>query len=382
MRFVFGKQDMTTLERAQERCWLLANGLGGYMSASAAFSVTRCDQSILMAAVTAPNHRVNLVHRLSETLTVGERREFLSTQVFADGREPEDGYKHLSSFVWDGGPVWRYHVSGVQVRRRCAMEHGANTAAVVYEIENRSGTPCTLRVRPLCLFAPKGGADGTAPVWADGALTAGGYTLPVYTNGTVSPSAAVWETPAYPDDARDGRVAAGHAAACCVVERTVPPGEAGTLEIVFSLEDTGRSGQILLAEQSRRLRALADGGGFRDPVARQLARSADVFIARRDSTGGKTILAGYPFFGDWGRDTMVALPGCLLSTGRYEEAKSVLRTFLAYEKDGLVPNLFPDGQEAPRYNTADAALLLVNCVWLYHQKTGDTPFLQEAWPVL
>lgn len=160
------------------------------------------------------------------------------------------------------------------------------------------------------------------------------------------------------------------------------PGESGTLEIVFSLEDTGKSGRELLAEQSRRLRMLGDAEGFRDPVARQLARSADAFVARRDSTGGTTIVAGYPFFADWGRDTMIALPGCLLSTGRYEEARSALRTFLAYERDGLVPNLFPEGGEEPRYNTVDAALLLVNCVWLYYQRTGDKAFVREAWPVL
>ena len=156
MRSVWGKQDMTDLGRAQEGCWLLANGLGGYMSASAAFSVTRCDQGMLVAAVTAPNERWTLVHRLSEELEAGGEGTFLSTQQFADGAPPEEGYRHLSSFVWDGEPVWLYHVNGVQVRRRCAMEHGANTAAVVYEIKNRSGAPCTLRVRPFCLFAPRG----------------------------------------------------------------------------------------------------------------------------------------------------------------------------------------------------------------------------------
>lgn len=382
MKFVFGKQDMTSLERAQEHCFLLTNGLGGFMSASAAFSVTRCDQAVLMAAVAAPAQRVNLVHRLSEELAVGGKRAFLSTQLFADGSGPEQGYRNLSSFVWDEGPAWTYHVDGVQVRRRCAMEYGANTAAVVYELDNRTAAPCTLRVRPICLFAPKGEAVGEAPDWSDGALRAGGYVLHVHTNGAVTADGTVWEAPAYPDDARDGRAAEGKAAACCVIQRTIQPGERGTLEIVFSLGDTRKTGPELLAEQSRRFRMLSENSGFRDPVARQLARSADAFITRRDSTGGRTLVAGYPFFGDWGRDTMIALPGCLLSTGRYGEAKSVLETFLAYERDGLVPNLFPEGGEEPRYNTADAALLLVNCVWLYWQKTGDADFVRKAFPVL
>ena len=263
------------------------------------------------------------------------------------------------------------------------MEYGTNTAAVVYEIENRTAAPCTLRVRPFCLFAPKGKSAKAAPVWSGCALCGGGYTVSVHTNGAVKSIPTVWETLAYPDDARDGRTPQGPAAACCVVERTVQPGETGkTLEIVFSLDGTSKSGTELLTEQALRQKELADRTGFRDSIAQQLAQSAGAFVTRRDSTGGMTIVAGYPFFGDWGRDTMIALPGCLLSTGRYEEAKSVLETFLAYERDGLVPNLFPEGGEEPRYNTADAALLLVNCVWLYYQRTGDIAFVQKAFPVL
>ena len=382
MKFVYGKQDMSSLEHAREHSWLLTNGLGGYASMTAAFSASRCDHSLLMAAASAPTVRVNLVHRLQERLDAGGDSVFLSTQEFADRSPPEEGYRHLSSFVWESGPVWTYHVRGVQIRRRCAMEYGANTTAVVYEVENRSGRPCTLRVRPFCLFALKGEGSGAVPSWSDCALHGGGCTLPVYTNGAITPTETVWETLSYPDDGRDGRIAEGRAAACCVVSRTIQPEEIRTLEIVFSFDDTCKTGPELLAEQSRRFRMLLGNGGFRAPIARQLAQSADAFITRRDSTNGMTIVAGYPFFGDWGRDTMIALPGCLLSTGRFEEARSVLRTFLAYEKDGLVPNLFPEDGEDPHYNTADAALLLVNCVWLYHQKAEDREFVREAFPVL
>lgn len=383
MKFIYGKQDWPTLERAQEHSWLLTNGLGGYMSASISFSATRCDHGILMAAVTAPNRRVNLVQRLSEELSVGPERTYLSTQLFSDGRESEKGYRNLSSFVWDGAPVWVYQVGGVQVRRRCAMEYGSNTAAVLYELENRSALPCTLRVRPFCLFEPKGEAAKTPPFWGNSAIFHESYALSVTTNGTVSVIPTVWENPAYPDDAPDGRIGSGSAAACCEISRTFLPGEPDcTLEIVFSLDGSSKSAAELLAEQSRRQKKLADGVKLRDPVARQLARSTDAFVSRRDSTGGMTIVAGYPFFSDWGRDTMIALPGCLLSTGRYQEAKSVLETFLAYERGGLVPNLFPEGGEEPQYNTADAALLLINCIWLYYQKTGDTPFVRKAFPTL
>lgn len=383
MKFVFGKQDMAALEQAQSRCWLLTNGLGGYMSLTAGFGVTRCDHAFLMSAVTAPAQRAAMVHRLSERLTVNGRSCFLSTQTFADRRPPEDGYKNLSSFVWDGGPSWVYQVSGVQVRRQCAMEYGGNTAAVLYTIENRTMEPCTLEIRPFCLFAPKGRRTDTAPSWHNGALHGNGYTVTVSTNGTLVPGPAEWEELSYPDDARDGRVPSGPSAACCRIIRTVRPGEGvQTLEIVFSQSGSGKSANWLLMDQAQWKKHLTDWANLRTPAARQLVQSADAFVARRDSTGGTTIVAGYPFFGDWGRDTMIALPGCLLTAGRYGEAKSVLRTFLAYEKDGLVPNLFPETGGQPWYNTADAALLLINCVWLYYQRTGDSAFIPEAWPVM
>ena len=384
MRLVFGKQDMPCLERTRENCWLLVNGLGGFASLTGAFSASRLDHSLLMAAASAPAVRVNLVHRLQERLEAEGERVCLSTQEFAGGRTPEEGFRHLSSFVWEDGPAWLYHVRGVQVERRCAMAQGANISAVLYEVDNRSGGPCALRVRPVCLFAPKGEAveEKTAPVWRGGALTAGGYSLYIKTDGVLTLIPAAWEEPAYPEDARDGRTASSLACACCEIGLTVPAGERGRLEIVFSDRPAPETAAELLERQTRRARELEERAGLRDPAARQLVKSADAFVARRDSTGGETIVAGYPFFGDWGRDTMIALPGCLLSTGRFEEAKSALRTFLAYEREGLVPNLFPESGGEPRYNTADAALLLVNCLWLYHQKTGDGDFVREAYPVL
>ena len=123
-------------------------------------------------------------------------------------------------------------------------------------------------------------------------------------------------------------------------------------------------------------------GSWKSEIAKALARSASAFVTRRESTGGKTILAGYPFFEDWGRDTMIALPGICLSTGQYETAKSILRTFAVNERKGLMPNLFPEGGKEPMYNTVDAALLFINCVYLYYEKTKDKAFIEEMYPVM
>jgi predicted glycogen debranching enzyme len=146
---------------------------------------------------------------------------------------------------------------------------------------------------------------------------------------------------------------------------TAKAGASAVLTIVASDKGCELSAEEIIAAQKARMEALRTQSGLKDEVALQLVTAADAYIAQRESTGGKTILAGYPFFGDWGRDTMIALTGCCLSTGRYDDAKSILRTFLQYEQDGLVPNLFPEGTSEPMYNTVDAALLMVNIIWLY-----------------
>ena len=385
MHFLYGRQDMTSLERAQENCFLLTNGLGGFSSLTAAFSASRNDHSLLMAALHPPGCRVQLVHRLSEQLEVEGQGHFLSTQEFADGGAPEEGYLWLSSFaVRDGCPVWRYQVGGVQVTRRCGMRQGANTVAVTYTVENDSRQPCTLRVRPALQMVPKGRDLPPEQIFLleSDRVISGDYTLYFASDGSLCQIPPRRRQLAYPRDRWDGRQDTGWTEECFQLEWTAQPGARAVWEIVFSAEPVDTDGQTVLREMEERLRALTQQGGFRDPVARQLAQSAAAFLVRRESTGGETILAGYPFFEDWGRDTMIALPGCVLATGQYAAAKSILRTFLAYERDGLVPNLFPDGGTEPRYNTVDAALLLVNCIWLYYKKTGDVDFVREAYPVL
>ena len=128
MRFLYGKQDMRSLARAQENLFLLTNGLGGYVSVTSAFSVPRCDQGILVAAVKAPNERIMMVHRMSETLKIGEKEVFLSTQEFAGRTAAEDGYRHLAAFSFEYAPSWTYQVSGVQVTRQCAMQFEKNAS--------------------------------------------------------------------------------------------------------------------------------------------------------------------------------------------------------------------------------------------------------------
>ena len=384
MDFIYGRQDLPTLSRAQENCILLTNGLGGYASVSAAYSVTRSDQGLLVAARTAPNDRVTLISRLQETLQLGSTETFLSTLEFADGQAPEEGYHHLSCLEAGDVPRWTYDFRGVRITREIAMAYGRNAVALRYTICNRTDVPCTLLLRPFCLGFEKGHAP-TKP-WRitleDRCIETNGFQVFLQGDGVCTPEAPVFAMAAYAHDAPDGRPEKGLAASVCHISLMAPADQTQTYSLVFSDDACPLTASDIISAHQARMAQLRQQAGLTDPVARQLVCASDAYIALRESTGGKTILAGYPFFGDWGRDTMIALPGCTLSTGRFEDAKSILRTFLAYEKDGLVPNLFPEGTQEPMYNTVDAALLMINIIWIYVGKTGDEVFLQEAWPVM
>ena len=384
MEFLYHTDDRNDTENMGSNLYLLTNGLGGYCSVTVAFSAPRADQGILVAAEKAPNVRINLVHRISEKLICGTNSCFLSAQEFANGEASEDGIRYLRSFSYEYTHVWHYEAQGVTVIRRCCMAAGENTSAVLYTIDNPTSRSCTLELTPYFKFAPKEDAvtEKKHFTYTDGKVCTQDYYVSIRTDGVLSASDAWWQTLLYREDAKDGRPDQGIAGACCCITKTVQAGETARLEVVFSTSDAPASGWEILRTSEAHLKALEECSGLKDPVARQLAMAADAFISHRDSTNGKTLLAGYPLFSDWGRDTMIALPGCCLSTGRMEDARSILRTFLAYEKDGLVPNLFPEGDQAPMYNTVDAALLLIDSVWQYAQRTGDLTFVREAWETM
>ena len=240
MRFLYGKQDMPTWERTQESGFLLTNGLGGYASVTASYSVPRCDQGILVAAVKAPNVRMTMVHRLSETLRLYDRDEFLSTQCFADGRTAEDGFRNLSSFVYEYSPCWTYHVSGVRVERKLALDWEKNTATVLYTIENNSDNSCELEIVPQLKFAPKEEAVERLDrkfTYEKGKITSEGMSLYMKTDAKAAERPQRWQLLYYPEDEKDGRPENGLAVSCCAVTKMVRAGRCERFEIVFSLEE-------------------------------------------------------------------------------------------------------------------------------------------------
>ena len=383
MRWIYGKQDFNTIARGQENGYLLTNGLGGFSSMTMTGSAARNDHAVLMACVQAPNHRYNVVHRLAETLRIGEELFPLSTQEFADGPS-EEGYRYLSAFIYEGTPLWKFQLAGVEIHKEIGMKHGENTVAIRYRIQNRKKCPVTLEVTPFFQFTKKGEDLSPEQKMArrENAIASNGLELKFTTNGTVVGIEETRELYYYSYDVCDGRRETGSAMADHRISLTVSAEKEAVLKIVYSLEDAKQDADVIFKEMKQYQKTLKEQAGFRSPVACELAKSADAFVSRREPTGGSTILAGYPFFEDWGRDTMIALPGICIATGQYDTAKEILRTFAVHEQKGLMPNLFPEGGNEPLYNTVDAALLFVNCVYLYYEATKDQAFVEEMYPVM
>lgn len=392
MKFIYGKQDFKTLERGEENCYLMTNGLGGFSSLTVIGSCGRNDHAVLMScsAAQAPNHRYNMIHRLEEILMIGERELHLSSQDFAGQGKREEGYRYLSSFAYEDYPVWRYDAEGVEIVKKMALLPGSNTVGISYTLENHSGEKAVLKVLPRMEFVSKGERLSPEQEFfyeelsdGKGTIRANGQCLFFQTNGRTQELPSAFETDLYyAYDACDGREEIGCTAVNHSVSFETEPGQRLEGEMVYGTEPVRASVSEILESLTEYRAGLRRKAGFEDETAQALAVAANQFVSYRASTDKQTILAGFPFFEDWGRDTMIALTGCCISTGQYETAESILRTFMMYCRKGLMPNLFPEGKEEPRYNTVDAALLFIIAVYEYFVRTSDKAFVISAWDVM
>ncbi len=395
MEFRFDKNAFVTIEEGEKNCYLMANGLGGYHSQTLIGSVARGDQAFFMSAKRAPNIREHMVTGLLEILSVDGAEYILTSQRMAEG-EDLNGFRYLESFCFDGYPVWNYRAGDVTVKKSVVMRHGVNEVAVHYEVSGTGNLGLT--VRPLLRMTAKNKAldvqdekfsvevteSQNGKAGYKGLVTRGERTLYFVTDGKVLTEEAETFGPIYfSQDERDGREETGFAVTNHAVNVT-GTGDFGVTVLYGTKECALPEGgfDALVCEFREYEEALLKKAPLRTELGKQLVLSADAYVVDRESTGGKSILAGFPFFEDWGRDTMIAIPGLTLVTGRYAECKGMLRTFAKYEKNGLLPNLFPEGTENPMYNSVDAPLLFINTVYEYVRFSGDTEFVPEIFPVL
>ena len=392
----FGREICGDLPSGIRREWIVTNGLGGYASGTLAGIATRRYHGLLVAALTPPVGRTVLVGGMVEWAAYGGRRYPLSTHEYGDGTIDPPGYKYQRAFQLEGMlPVWHYELADAVLEKRVWMPYGANATYVRYRLI-RGTEPVTLEITPLVTYrdfhALRSGQGWSPEVGA----VAGGvmirasadavpYRLVCDGGGFARGGGWYWnfrhrEEGARGFDERSDLYAPG------VFHASLPPTESVTLVATAEAGKVVESSAALHGARARQEELLRRAGvAHGDPVLQQLTLAADQFVVSRSTDGdaGKTVIAGYHWFNDWGRDTMISLPGLALCTGHRDEAAGILRAFARWVDDGLLPNNFPDRPGVlPGYNTADASLWYVLAVRAYHEATGDDRLVDELVPVL
>ena len=385
MKFIFGKNDFNSFERGQENCYLLTNGLGGFSSMTIIASSARSEHAMFMACTKAPNNRYHLITKINEMIEVQDKIYSLTSQEYVNHTKNQKGYRLLNSFKFDTCPMWTYQAGGVEIEKTIVMKQGENTLGIQYVVRNYTDEEVQFKATPYMQFVNKGSRLNSGQIFetSQGEIKSNGINLFYQTNACVEFYKTQYEDDLYyAHEARDGRDAIGCVAHNHKLCFTIAPHEEKECYVVYSMEQGMESVKSLIIAEKKRQEVMVKQSGITDRIGKQLVKSADQFVVDRESTNGKTIIAGYPFFGDWGRDTMIALIGCCISTRRYDDAKNIFRTFMKYCKNGIMPNIFPEGGNDPFYNTVDASLLFIGAVYEYYLSSGDKEFVQEAYPVM
>jgi predicted glycogen debranching enzyme len=405
----FGPRVCAELASAEAREWLVTNGIGGFASGTIAGSATRRYHGLLFAALNPPEGRTLLVGGTDELLEAGGQSYPLATHRWLSGAIAPEGYKTLENFRLEGSiPVWTFRAGPARLEKRIWMRCGENTTFVRYTLVGSDSLPAQAVHLELKVFVNYRDFHGAThagrlpqewrmhidPVDAGVQINAFDAAAPFYLKcaaATCEPQ-HIWyrdfffalERERGLDDHEDQLFGAQFRARLEI-------GRSVTL--VFSVHPgaTLDGERALLEEQSRQKKVLDAAkplveklGGKNAPSwLPQLILAGDQFLVSRplaDQSQGKSLIAGYHWFGDWGRDTMISLPGLALSGGRQEIAREILMCFSRFVNRGMLPNNFHSG--APGYNTIDAALWYFEAIRLYFAATGDAATLRQLFPVL
>jgi predicted glycogen debranching enzyme len=398
----FGREVCGNLEAAEAREWIVTNGIGGFASGTVAGCNTRRYHGLLVAALQPPVGRMQLVAGLDEIVRYAGAEYPLATHQWASGAVDPKGFLNIESFRLDGmTPVWTYALADALLEKRLWMRHGENTTYVQYTLVRSNGA-IDLELKALVNYRDFH-ASTHAGDWRmkidpvdDGVqVVAFNGATPFYLKceGARCEPRHEWyrncflpvEKERGLDDQEDYLFAASFR---------------GTLRVgmSFSFAATTESGASLDSRSARResdereAKVFESWRGNNGKIAAeypnwlpQLVLAADQFIVKRslpEHPDGRSIIAGYHWFGDWGRDTMIALPGLTLATGRVDVARQILLAFAECVDGGMLPNNFPDAGGKPQYNTVDAALWFFEAVRQYFAVTKDGRTLLQLFPAL
>jgi predicted glycogen debranching enzyme len=387
----FGNSYWLNYEQGSEREWVITNGIGGYASGSLICSNSRRYHGLLIAALKPPTSRHMLLSNLLEDVLFEDGTSVsLSSFITSDGYV-NSGFTYLQRVEYDYLPQFIYSLKDIFIKKKIAMKQGQNTTVVDYEIRNGSES-IVLKLSPLINYRDHHHNSRSSYLNFSTEIVSPEKLImsPAGSNIKLQLGVNTGKFNRFEGcyfynmfytleqergaDSREDHFMPGS------FNIELKPYECRTVSFVASTEDYDideiDAGEVIKAEEIR-YSSLLEMQGYKNELLNRLVLAADNFIVYRASTKAKTVIAGYPWFTDWGRDTMIAFSGLTLATGRYDDAKDILYTFSKYVDYGLLPNVFPDDGEKPAYNSVDAALWYFEAVNNYLEYTQDFSFVQE-----
>ena len=384
--YQYTQKDWTTFKEGIKREWAVTNGIGGYAGSSMIGAHSRTHQGYLIASLHAPIERYLVFSKINETATVGTRTlSFETSQHRASGKTVyTEGQKFLTSFIYDGSVHYTYETDNFSFEKHITLKRNANVCAVAYEL-TAGDSDCTFTLTPL--FNYREHSESSTPdtlrfeTFTEDRTF---YLVPEKnkdiairfqtSEGTFSERKTVYDVDMQLQIEVDLETDGLDCHYCPVdLSIAVPANTTKKVSILCSIGDvnerpapvSGTEAFSILEENARCHAELFEKAGYHDSFANQLVLASDQFLTYRESTKMMTVLAGLPWFTDWGRDTMIAFTGLTLCTKRFKEAEEILLTFARYIRHGIVPNMFPDDNMPPLYNTVDASLWYFYAVYQY-----------------
>lgn len=384
--YQYTQKDWTTFKEGIKREWAVTNGIGGYAGSSMIGAHSRTHQGYLIASLHAPIERYLVFSKINETATVGTSTvSFETSQHCASGKTVyTEGQKFLTSFIYDGSVHYTYETDNFSFEKHITLKRNANVCAVSYEL-TAGDIDCTFTLTPLFNYREHSESSTPDTLRFDTFTEDRTFYLVPEKNkdiairfqtseGTFSERETVYDIDMQLQIEVDLETDGLDCHYCPVdLSIAVPANTTKKVSILCSIGDVNErpapvsatEAFFILEENTRCHAELFEKAGYRDSFANQLVLASDQFLTYRESTKMMTVLAGLPWFTDWGRDTMIAFTGLTLCTKRFKEAEEILLTFARYIRHGIVPNMFPDDNMPPLYNTVDASLWYFYAVYQY-----------------
>ncbi len=390
--YSFDKNQIKDFKSGNSRCFLLTNGIGGYACGSLINSLNRKHYGYLIACLKPPVDRVLVLAKIKETLIMNNQVINLDSDEFAN--EIIDNHKYLNKVTIDSLPKFYYQTNNVKLTKTIALKYGKNVSAISYLVEsNENGC---FELTPYFNFRDHGEASTIDDLKFTTTLDKRKLTLVPNKNKNVTITFEINEgefienDQKYTDalkfgyDSENGDDRVDFNFIPYNIRINLEKGKTQKINIIVKVNDFDNyQADEIINEEIKRMEQIVKDSLITDPLGKDLVIASDRFLAYRSSTNLETILAGLPWFTDWGRDTMISYTGLALVPRRFTYAKEILESFAKYEKNGLIPNMFPDDGGDPIYNTVDASLWYFFAAYKYANYTNDFEFIKETiYPVL